>query len=48
MAAIEAATAVIQPGGAQRDAEVIAAPMRPAWRWCSPECGTFGTEFAGR
>ena len=36
-------TAVIQPGGSKRDAEVIEACERPASRWSSPSTATSGT-----
>ena len=43
-AARAGATAVIQPGGSVRDAEVIAAANRSwIWRWCSRACATSGT-----
>ena len=38
------ATAVVQPGGSVRDAEVIAAADEHGWRWCSPAGGISGTE----
>ena len=38
------ATAVVQPGGSVKDAEVIAAADEHGWRWCSPGGGTSGTE----
>ncbi len=45
LAAVEAgATAVIQPGGSMRDAEVIAAGMRPGSPWSSPACATSSTD----
>ena len=47
-AAKNGATAFIQPGGSVRDAEVIAAADRLGRRWCSPACGTSGTERHGR
>ena len=37
------ATAVVQPGGSVRDAEVIAAADEHDWRWCSRAGGTSGT-----
>ena len=40
------ATAIIQPGGSVRDAEVIAAADEPGWPWCSPGCATSGTSRA--
>ena len=43
-AAAAGATAIVQPGGSVRDDEVIAAADRRTWRWCSPACGTSGTE----
>ena len=36
------ATAVIQPGGSVRDAEVIAAADKPGSPWSSPACGISG------
>ena len=45
-AAKAGATAVIQPGGSVRDADVIAAADDWAWRWCSPACATSGTDRA--
>ncbi len=42
------ATAIIQPGGSVRDAEVIAAPMPPASRWCLPAFAAFGIEAQPR
>ena len=36
-------TAVIQPGGSMRDAEVIEAANEPVSRWSSPACATSAT-----
>ncbi|GIV85290.1 MAG: hypothetical protein KatS3mg052_2297 [Candidatus Roseilinea sp.] len=41
--------AIVQPGGAMRDAEIIARPpTKPGLRWYLPACGTSDTERATR
>jgi AICAR transformylase/IMP cyclohydrolase PurH len=45
VATIEAgATAVIQPGGSVRDAEVSPSPTKRTWPWSSLECDTSGID----
>ncbi len=42
------ATALIQPGGSVRDADVIAAADKLGWPWCLPACGISAIEDAER